>query len=146
MTIKVFPSEILENYFKYRPEGTQSLLIAHCQLSILVQKNALHPAFGTKGKPSAVPPAFAALAARSSDADTPQTDNGVTRPALLLFQAAAPGRKPVCCTYGAPTVPRSLKCKPTKGSPIAAFDCYGGIISPEFSICKYFLKKPGAIA
>lgn len=81
--------------------------------------------------------------AHSSGADTPQTDNGVTRPtllALLRFQAAAPGRKPVCCTHGDPTSPRSLKCKPTKGSPIAAFEYYGSIIPPEFSFCKCFDK------
>ena len=34
------------------------------------------------------------LAVQLSGASTPMMDNGITRPALLLFQAAAPGRKP----------------------------------------------------
>ena len=117
----------------------------HCPLRIVnfgIKKRPSSHTFGTKGKPSAVPPAFAACAAAHfSGADTPQTDNGVTRPALLLFQAAAPGRKPVCCTYGASTVPRSLKCKPTKGSPIAAFGYYEGIIPPQYPFCKSFFAK-----
>ena len=125
-------------YFGSFFDTLQQLLIVHCQLSILVQKTPFIPHSGRKANLPRYHPHLPFFTAHFSDADTPQTDNGVTRPALLIFQAAAPGRKPVCCTHGASTVPRSLKCKPTKGSPIAAFDCYGGIIPPRFRFCKYF--------
>ena len=49
------------------------------------------------------------LAARFQARYTPKMDNGITRLFLLMFQAAAPGRKPVYCTHAAPTTPHSLK-------------------------------------
>ena len=107
----------------------------HFKLGI---KKPFIPHSGRKANLPRYHPHLPFFTAHFSDADTPQTDNGVARPALLIFQAAAPGRKPVCCTYGASTVPRSLKCKPTKGSPIAAFDCYKGIIPSRFRFCKCF--------
>lgn len=57
-----------------------------------------------------------------SDADTSKTINGVTRPALLFFQAAAPGRKPSTALKAAPTIPLSLhEVTPMSGGPIFAF-------------------------
>jgi len=117
----------------------------HCQLFIVncqfrYKKTPSIPQSGRKANLPRYHPHLPFFTAHFSGADTPQTDNGVTRPALLIFQAAAPGRKPVCCTYGASTVPRSLKCKPTKGSPIAAFDCYMSIIPPRFRFCKCFFR------
>lgn len=106
-------------------------------------KNTLHPTFGTKGKPSAVPPAFAG---------NRHTLRAQTRPRRITASPGQPylrfcdfrrrllGESPFAAHTEIPPAPRSLKCKPTKGSPIAAFEYYGSIIPPEFSFCKCFDK------
>jgi len=67
------------------------------------------------------------------------TDNEVTRRALLLFQAAAPGRKPGNARKRFPPSRSLCKRKPLQDDPFSAILNIAVIITRSSESCKYFL-------
>ena len=85
------------------------------------------PAIGTKGNPSAVPPAIRRKnGAAFKSADTLAVFNGTTRRTLLRFIDDSGGssweKAPYCTPSGSHHSALAVKVHSIKGSPISAFD------------------------
>src|SRR5699024_1923575 len=78
---------------------------------------------------------------RTLGAATPKTHNGVTRHTLLIFQAAAPGRRPVRTPKTAHTNPSSLYGSFHLGQPIHSHSISTKIVPQSAIKCKSFLKS-----
>jgi len=94
---------------------------AHCQPALPAIKKAHHPTNRDERQSFRGTTRNSLDQAQLFSADTPQTVNAVTRPSLLIFQAAAPGRKPGIARKRIPPSRSLYGRKPTQGSPISAF-------------------------
>ena len=109
------------------------------------QKKPIIPQVGTKGNPSAVPPAIRRFRRSFKSAFTLAVFNGTTRRTLLSFQAAAHGRKPGIARKRIPPSRSLYRRKPMQGSPVTAVHISGTIVAHPAKKCKYqyrvYLKK-----
>ena len=83
------------------------------------------PAIGTKGNPSAVPPAIRRKSgAAFKSADTLAVFNGTTRRTLLHYGSGGSSweKAPYCTPSGSHHSALAVKVHSIKGSPISAFD------------------------
>ena len=108
---------------------------------VWIKKQPSIPTIGTKGIPSAVPPAIRQIWRSFRSADTLAVCNGTTRQTLLtnVFRQQLVGESPV--SYPERLTPFRSRCvdKPDTRQPSLGFSHIPNIVTYSQKLCKYFL-------